>query len=314
MGEAILVTGAGGQLGRALVEAAAEMSLPLAALPHAELDIADEGAVRRLFASRRFAAAINAAAYTDVEAAEADGATAFRVNEQGARHLALACRQAEIPLLQVSTDYVFDGTLGRPYREADAANPLNLYGLSKYRGEQAVAAAWPRHVILRVGWCYSLAGRNFVTRMVQRAREGGEVPVVADQIGAPTHHFDIAKALLTIGDRLIRKGAHAPYGTYHFAGQGAASRAEVAEAIFAHLRARESGIGQVRRVLSADLPRLARRPANSRLECSRIARVFGLRPPPWQARLAEVLLAADGVGEKINANAPFTINGETEPG
>ena len=186
-----------------------------------------------------------------------------------------------------------------------------------------MAAVWDRHIILRVGWAYSLPGRNFVTRMLDRARQGGEVPVVADQFGAPTHHDDIAAALLAMAERVLSPGAAAPYGLYHFAATGSASRAAVAERIFAALREREAGIATVRPVsgttgatgptgaagaagatgaAGAAGATGARRPGNATLDCGLIGRTFGIIPRPWQERLALTLEQALGrAGEEETA-------------
>jgi dTDP-4-dehydrorhamnose reductase len=189
-------------------------------------------------------------------------------------------------VIQLSTDYVFDGGLTRPYREDDATGPLSAYGASKLAGEQAVAAATANHAILRTAWVYAPFGKNFVRTMLRLAETRGEVSVVADQHGSPTSALDIADAIFTVARNLAGRPDDASLrGVFHMSAAGEAVWADVAEAIFA---ARERLGGRpvrVRRIATADYPTPARRPANSRLDCGKLALVHGVRLPQWRASL-----------------------------
>lgn len=296
----VLVTGAGGQLGRALIEARWPEGLTPVGMDHRALDITDAKAVAARFAGHRFAAVINTAAYTQVDKAESEPAAAQAVNVEGPRMLARCCRDADIPLFHVSTDFVFDGEKPAPYVETDPTNPLSEYGRTKRDGEIAIAEAWPGHVILRTSWSYRRGGRNFVTTMLRLAEAGREVAVVDDQIGAPTHCADIAAALIHVLTH-VRGTSAPPWGLYHFASVGAASRYEVASRIFAALRRNGLTAGQVKPVASADYPTPARRPLNSRLDTGKYQTTFGDRPAPWQDALDRLL--DDYVADKLNVAA-----------
>ena len=284
----VLVTGAEGQLGRAL----SAQKWPAGLLPiyagKSKLDISDASAVERLFAAVNICAVINAAAYTRVDDAETAVQAARSANIDGPRILARCCRDANVPLLHVSTDNVFDGTKPAPYVESDAPNPLSVYGQTKWEGELAVAEVWPKHFILRVAWSYGLWGRNFVTAMLDLAVQRPEISVVADQVGAPTHHADIAAALLLMLER-ARAEPRVPWGTFHFTNEGSASRFEVAARIFDALRNASIRVGRVGPISTDAYPMRARRPLNSRLDTSKFETAFGHRPVAWEERLDSTL-------------------------
>ena len=284
----ILLTGAEGQLGRALRDAAGAAGLDLTALDRGGLDITHPGGVRKALVEYRPGLVINAAAYTAVDLAEDEPERAFAVNRDGAEHLAGACAAAGIPLIHVSTDYVFDGRARRPYRETDPVAPLNVYGRSKAEGEARIRALLSEHVILRTSWLYAVHGRNFLTTMVRLGRERESLSVVDDQVGCPTLADDLARAILRIAAAL--PGHPAPWGTYHLAGGGETTWYGFAQAIF-ELAPPKLGL-TVREVLpirTADYPTPARRPAYSVLDCSRAAESFGIHPPPWRVALEAVL-------------------------
>jgi dTDP-4-dehydrorhamnose reductase len=297
----VLVTGAEGQLGSALLAQKWPPGLIPVYARKTELDITDASAVERLFAEAPICAVINAAAYTRVDEAETAVEAACSANVGGPRILARCCRQADVPLLHVSTDFVFDGRKPTPYTESDAPNPLSVYGQTKRAGELAVTQVWPKHIILRVAWSYGLWGRNFVTAMLDLAVRRPEVAVVADQIGAPTHHADIAEALLLILDR-ARSGPQAAWGTFHFTNGGSASRFEVAARIFEALRRTGIRVGRVVPVPTEAYPTPAQRPLNSRLDTAKFQAIFGHRPAPWQERLDSTLaeFLARGVGVPVS--------------
>jgi dTDP-4-dehydrorhamnose reductase len=228
---------------------------------------------------------INAVAYTAVDRAEQEEALAYRVNAEAVEALARACRTRNIPLIHVSTDYVYDGAKHTPYLEDDATGPVNAYGRTKLAGEELIRKHLPAHVILRTSWIYSARGQNFMKTMLRLGAERDEVRVVDDQHGAPTSAHDLASAIATIARRIAGNPQSPVFGTYHFATAGEASWFDFAAEIFrqADLRARAI------RIPAKDYPTPARRPANSRLNTDKISRTFGIHPPAWQTSLAAVL-------------------------
>jgi dTDP-4-dehydrorhamnose reductase len=284
----ILVTGAGGQLGRALLDAARPDGCAIEGMDRARLDVTDRAAVRRAVLGGGYRVVINAAAYTAVDKAETDERAAFAANADAAAHVAGACAEAGIPLLHVSTDYVFDGGKRSPYVEDDPVAPLGVYGASKAEGEARVRALLPRHVILRTSWLYGAHGHNFVRTMLRLGRERSELRVVDDQRGTPTSAADLAAALLRIAVAVTADGERR-WGTYHFSGAGATSWHGFAEEVF---RLQAAATGRRPRVVpipTAEYPLPARRPANSVLDCGRVGRAFGLVARPWQDALAGVV-------------------------
>ncbi|MGE5270300.1 MAG: dTDP-4-dehydrorhamnose reductase, partial [Thiohalocapsa sp.] len=226
----LLILGAGGQVGHELCRRAWPQSYRIAAFTHAELDIARREAVAAAVPREAPDVVVNAAAYTAVDRAESETDRAWAGNCTGPLNLAAACRDAGIPLVHLSTDYVFDGSKEGPYREDDAVRPLGAYGQSKEAGERAVRGLLPQHVILRTAWVYSAHGNNFVKTMLRLADGRPVLRVVADQVGSPTSAADIAAAIA----RIVRQIAagEARWGTYNFAGAGAVSWHGFAEAIF----------------------------------------------------------------------------------
>ena len=297
----VVVVGAGGQLATSLAERAPGIpcwgrdTVDLARPEAAEARIADSGA--RLV--------INAAAYTAVDKAESEEDTAHRVNAEGPAALARACARTGAALVHVSTDYVFDGTKQGEWTEDDPVAPLGAYGRTKLAGERAVAAALPRHAILRTAWVYSPFGHNFVRTMLRLA-DRERLTVVADQRGKPTSAEDLAAAILAIAPRLIDAPAGDPgFGTFHYAGAGATTWAHFAEAIFedALPRGLIARAPEVAHITTAEYPTPARRPANSALDGSKFERVFGLATVPWREALGRTLdrLAADAANAAPNA-------------
>jgi dTDP-4-dehydrorhamnose reductase len=280
----LLVTGASGQLGRELCGRAAGQGFAVAAFPRAELDVGDAAAVGHAVAGADVV--VNAAAYTAVDRAEEERDLAFRVNADGPRHLARACAARGVPLVHVSTDYVFDGEKRGAYVEDDAVGPVNVYGASKEAGERAVREELDRHVILRTSWVYSAHGRNFVRTMLQFAAEREELKVVADQHGSPTSAGDLAEAVLAVVQSLeAGRGGH---GTFHFAGSGATTWHGFAEAVMELCLPLGQRRPELVPIPAAAFPRPARRPANSVLDCRRIEATFGIAPRPWRDAVAEV--------------------------
>jgi dTDP-4-dehydrorhamnose reductase len=283
----VLVLGAGGQVGRELSRHPWSADTRLIALERSGLDITRRETVSAAITSERPDIVINAAAYTAVDRAESEPDAAWAANCTGPGNIAAACRDAGVPLIHISTDYVFDGTRIGPYREDDPVNPLGVYGTSKEAGERAVREALREHVILRTAWVYSAHGHNFVKTMLRLAADRPVLRVVADQTGSPTGAADIAGAIVRIA-RQITDG-NAAWGTYHFTGAGAVTWHGFAETIF-DLASRWRGPPpRVEAITTADYPTPARRPANSVLDCLRITAAFGIEPRPWRTALAEVI-------------------------
>jgi dTDP-4-dehydrorhamnose reductase len=283
----LLVLGAGGQVGHELRRLAWPADYRVAAFDRAGVDITQGEAVAAAFDCERPDIVINAAAYTAVDRAESEPDIAWAGNCAGPGHLAAACRAAGIPLIHISTDYVFDGSKQGPYREDDPVNPLGVYGHSKEAGDRAVREALPEHVILRTAWVYSAHGHNFVKTMLRVAAERPVLRVVADQIGSPTSAGDIAGAIAAIVRRVAAGDRR--WGTYHFAGGGAVTWHGFAEAIFELAALWRGAAPKVEAITTADYPTPARRPANSVLDCRHIGEAFGIAPRPWREALAEVI-------------------------
>jgi dTDP-4-dehydrorhamnose reductase len=285
----ILLTGGSGQLGSELRRQADGGRIAFSAPGRAELDLSDPRRIRRQLSARDFDAVVNAAAYTQVDRAESEAETAMAVNARAPAALARECRDRGIPLIHISTDYVFDGRKGSPYTEADAVAPLNVYGRSKAEGESAVRDTWDRHLILRTSWLYSAYGSNFLKTILRLAGEREELRVVDDQIGSPTCAADLAGAILNLLGH-IRSGRKTPWGTYHYASAGSTSWCGFAARILAALAELSPG----RRVHltpigTPDYPTPAARPAFSVLDCRRIEELFGLTPPPWPTGVARTV-------------------------
>ena len=294
----ILVFGGNGQLGRELVNAAAERHMTLQALPRTEADIADAAAVAAAFKRWKPDLVVNAAAYTNVDGAESHDAEARRGNELGPAVLAAACAAADTPLVHISTDYVFDGSKDGAYRESDPVHPISAYGRSKAAGEDAVRRALDRHVILRTAWLYSQFGRNFLKTILQLAQTRDELRIVADQHGNPTSARELAEAILHIAPRVIAEPRLS--GTYHFTADGATTWHGFADCIVAAAAPITGRKPQVTPIATADYPTPAKRPANSRLDCSLFVQTFGLTPRPWRDAVqatTQALVAAPQLAE-----------------
>jgi dTDP-4-dehydrorhamnose reductase len=290
MTHSILIFGEHGQLARALARTYSARGDVVRTAGRAAVDIGDRPAVMAAAAAFRPHLVVNAAAYTAVDRAEDEAELAFRINRDGAGHVAAAARQAGAPVIHVSTDYVFDGEKRTPYVETDAPAPLSVYGRSKLAGEQAVAAAHPHHVIVRTSWLCSPEGSNFVKTMLRLAAERREIAVVDDQWGAPTFAADLAEGIAAIGDHLMSTSdPGAVAGVYHATGSGATTWCRFAAAILGRAAAMGAPSCHVRPIATADYPTRARRPANSRLDCNKLAAAFGVRLPPWESALDRCL-------------------------
>ncbi|MGA2027340.1 MAG: dTDP-4-dehydrorhamnose reductase [Syntrophobacteraceae bacterium] len=287
----VVVVGSGGMLGWEVVESLKSAGLKVAALGIPLIDITKRESVRSVLGGIGSPGLlINCAAYTAVDKAESEPEAAFAVNRDGPANLADECERLGIPLIHISTDYVFNGKSDRPYREEDASDPLNVYGLSKWEGEQAVRSRLARHLIVRTSWLYGSRGRNFVKMMLKLGTEREELKVVSDQYGCPTWSFDLAGCLVRIGGRVISGSEGVPWGTYHFCGEGITTWYHFAVAILDEVRRGESSrIARVSPVPSSSYPTVATRPRYSALDCRKIGMSFGIAPPPWKMSLAGLM-------------------------
>lgn len=283
----ILVFGSGGQLGQELVAAAHRAGTPLAGLTRAEADITNVAAVQRALRDLDPRVVINAGAYTKVDQAEAEEGKAYLVNAVGPSALARACLAAGLPLIQVSTDYVFDGSRDGAYTEEDPVAPLGVYGRSKASGEAVIRRNLPQHVIVRTSWVYGVYGANFLKTILRLAGERDELRIVADQRGCPTSTQDLADALLSVARRLM--AGQGAYGTYHFAGSGVTTWHGFAQRIVEAQQAITGRAPKVVAIPTADYPTPARRPMNSELDSRRFAAVFGVTARPWQTAVDETV-------------------------
>lgn len=282
----ILVTGGAGQVASMLAAEGGER-VHVVGRPAFDFDRPDS--IAEIVRAHRPTLVVNAAAWTAVDAAEAEPDAAARANRDGPAILAAFCADMGVPLIHLSTDYVFDGSKGAPYVETDRTVPTGVYGQTKLEGEQAVLAACPEAVVLRTSWVYASVGKNFVRSMLGAAQKTDVLRVVADQQGCPTSARDLAVAVLTVADRIADGWVPAYAGVFHAAGTGETTWYGLAEAVFAaaarHGRTRPT----VLPITTADWPTPARRPADSRLDCTKLSRVFGVALPPWQGSVERVV-------------------------
>ncbi len=293
----LLVVGRTGQVARALIAAGGREVI---AIGRPDIDLEHVHTLNSALIAHAPDVVACVGAYTAVDQAEREPELAMRINGHGPGHLADACARHAIPIIQVSTDYVFDGKKQSPYLETDPVTPQGAYGRSKAEGEVRVSAAGPRHVIVRTAWVFDATGKNFVRTMLRLARTRGRVGVVADQVGAPTFAAHIADGLLTIARNLATAPTEEAYGVFHMAAADHCAWADFAEAIFAESAARGGPSATVDRITTAAYPTPARRPANSRLACAKIDRVHGVRLPPWRNGLATCMDAIADAGWSVD--------------
>ncbi|PDT05129.1 dTDP-4-dehydrorhamnose reductase [Rhizobium chutanense] len=285
----IAVTGKQGQVVQSLLRRGAETSVEVSVVGRPEMDLADPASIAAAFSALRPDVIVSAAAYTAVDKAESEADLAFAVNAAGAGAVAEAAARIGVPVIHISTDYVFSGDKASAYSEEDATAPISVYGRSKLAGEKAVAAANPNHVILRTAWVYSPFGANFLKTMLRLSETRDHLGVVADQTGCPTSALDIADAILAIAARIVGDPTPSLRGTFHLTGSGEASWADFAEEIFAELRRSGGRTVDVKRIPTADYPTPAKRPANSRLNGDKLARAYGIRLPEWKPSMKIVM-------------------------
>jgi dTDP-4-dehydrorhamnose reductase len=285
----ILITGKDGQVGRAIVDLLNSMSgIRFLALNREQLDITNANDVNKVVTEFNPDIIINAAAYTAVDRAEQESELVYAINRDGPYHLALAANDVNALIIHLSTDYVFSGNSAESYVESDETGPQSEYGCSKLAGEQVVAQACPRHIILRTAWVFGEYGNNFVKTMLCLAKTRESLGVVSDQFGGPTYAGDIARAILAISNQVM-KGNQA-YGVYHYSGFPHVSWYDFAQTIFS--TALQQGVLKhsikVSPITTLDYPTPAKRPANSRLNCYKINNVFGIQQSDWQAALTQI--------------------------
>ena len=284
----ILVTGGTGQVGTYLRAHAWPDGVHVAAPGRDALDLAKPSSIAACVASRPWAAIINCGAFTAVDRCESEIVAAWQANALGPAALAEASNRAKIPLIHVSTDYVFDGAKTQPYAETDPVGPLGVYGASKEGGEQAVRSGNPRHVIVRTAWVLSPHGHNFVKTMLRMGAERPKLRVVDDQLGSPTHARDLAQALAKIALGQIAD-ADCPAGTFHFTNAGSVTWHGLATEIFRLVAAAGRPVPDVEAIPTSEYPLPARRPANSRLALDKIRQDYAIEPRPWQAAIHDIV-------------------------
>ena len=285
----IAVTGKQGQVVTALIERGQQAGVEIVAVGRPELDLADSASIRRVLAELKPDAIVSAAAYTAVDKAESEPELAFAVNAKGPQALAEIANELSIPVVHLSTDYVFPGDKNGVYLETDATGPASVYGQSKLAGEEAIAATTPNHAILRTAWVYSPFGANFVKTMLRLAETRDALNVVADQHGTPTSALDIADAVIVVAKRLATDSDPSLRGVFHLTGSGEATWADFAEEIFAGLQAKSGKAVSVGRITTDEYPTPAKRPANSRLSTEKLAKTYGIVLPDWKQSTKVVL-------------------------
>ena len=285
----ILLTGANGQVGWELSNRGAKRGLEILALGRADLDITDPVLVSEEVNRSGVSLVVNAAGHTAVDQAESEPELAFAANRDGPAYLASACGKAGIPLVHISTDYVFDGQKKGAYLVTDPVSPLSVYGKSKAAGEVEVRKHLREYLILRTGWVYGIHGHNFVKNMLRLGREREVVQVVTDQYGCPTFAADLAETILRIATQFL-EGGQVHWGTYHYCGKGVTSWHGFAEEIFRLASGYESlKVKRVEPISTSEYPTPAQRPASSILDCSVLEHTFNIHPQPWAESLAQML-------------------------
>ncbi|MEX1033613.1 MAG: dTDP-4-dehydrorhamnose reductase [Cellvibrionaceae bacterium] len=285
----ILLIGANGQVGWEVASQAGGQGIPLTGLAREQLDITNRAAVAEAVDNLRPSIIINAAAYTAVDKAEREPEQAFAVNRDAACHLVAACNKHNIPLVHISTDYVFDGNKASPYDEGDQANPLNVYGQSKLAGEQVIRDALARHLIIRTSWVFGSHGQNFVKTVLRLAKKGGPLRIVDDQSGAPTSASSIARCILDLAKNYNEHG-DLPWGTYHFS----CSRLATWFGFAREIVALASAIGliepvDIHPIATAEFPTPAKRPMDTRLATTRSLQILGCPARDWRLDLGLVI-------------------------
>ena len=285
----LLVLGENGQLGWEVCRRGGEKGFDIVPLDLPDFDVTEPSEVKKSVHQAGVSLVINASAYTAVDTAESEPELAFAVNRDGPAYLAASCAEIGIPLIHISTDYVFDGSKKGPYLETEPVSPLGIYGKTKAAGETEIRNNLQEHIIIRTAWLYGLHGNNFVKTMLRLGKEKEVLSVVADQYGCPTYAADLADAILTITIQ-ISEQRDVIWGTYHYCGKGVTTWHGFAQAIFDLANQHDSLIvKEVVPITTSEYPTPAKRPANSCMECSLITKNFGIIPRPWQESLADMV-------------------------
>jgi dTDP-4-dehydrorhamnose reductase len=296
----ILLTGANGQVGWELSNRGGQRGFEVLALDRSDLDITDPVSVSEEVNRSAVSLVVNAAGYTAVDEAESEPELAFAANRDGPAYLASACGKAGIPLVHISTDYVFDGQKQGAYLETDPVSPLSVYGKSKAAGEVEVRECLREHFILRTSWVYGVHGHNFVKTMLRLGREREKVQVVTDQYGCPTYAADLAETILRIAAQFLQ-GGRVHWGTYHYCGKGVTTWHGFAEEIFRLVSEYESlKVKRVEPISTSQYPAPAKRPTSSILDCSVLEKTFNIYPQPWAESLAQMLAVLFSVENSKN--------------
>ncbi len=286
----IVVTGREGQVVQSLLEKASQRpALEVIALGRPELDLAKRETVCHAIEAVKPDLVVSAAAYTAVDLAEDESELAFAINATGAKAVAEAAKSCGAPVIHLSTDYVFAGDASKAYVETDSTGPRSVYGSSKLEGEQLIAQANPKHIILRTAWVYSPFGKNFVKTMLKLAETRDALSVVSDQWGNPTSALDIADAIIHVADHIAAVPDFSAYGVYHLVGTGDTNWSGLARTIFSESAALGGPTATVTDITTADYPTKAVRPANSRLSTAKFQEVFNWSAPHWQSSLHDVV-------------------------
>ncbi|RJP74852.1 MAG: dTDP-4-dehydrorhamnose reductase [Desulfobacteraceae bacterium] len=285
----ILIIGCRGQVGTELALQMKQRGREIIAVDLPEIDITDSSSVKNYIARPEVSLVVNAAAYTAVDRAESERELAFAVNAQGPGLIAESCRIGNIPLIHISTDYVFDGTKSSAYVETDPVSPVGIYGKSKAAGDSLVAGCLEKYIILRTSWVCSAHGANFVKTMLRLGNEKETIRVVDDQKGCPTFAHDIAEAIVTIAEKYLAE-QELPWGCYHYCGKGETTWFAFAQEIFRQAgERRELKLKSLLPIPSSEYPSPVKRPMNSVLNCSKIIEKFGIQPRPWKESLQQTL-------------------------
>ena len=287
----ITVIGSNGQLGWELVRQGKQQGYDVLAMDYPDIDITDPGSIKDRISTKETECIINAAAYTAVDKAESEPKKAFAVNGDGPEYLARQCEDLGLPLVHISTDYVFDGTQTTGYSEQDPISPLGAYGESKAAGEESVREFSTKHIILRTAWLYGVHGQNFVKTILALMRNRSVVKVVADQYGCPTYAADLADAILSVTAKIIADKSTS-WGTYHYCGSGKTSWYGFAQAIklFSSQYERLT-LGELVPIKTVEYPLPAKRPANAVLDCHKIMKEFNIKTRPWKVSLEQMISA-----------------------
>lgn len=283
----ILVAGRSGQVAQALAHVSRRRGHNLVCTGRPEFDLTQPESIALALERHAPDVVINTSAFTDVDAAESQSTSAYALNQEGVRALWAKCQSIDAGLIHLSTDCVFDGRLGRPYKPGDSTGPLSIYGASKLAGERVLAGQ--NALVIRVSWIFSRFGSNFLTTMLALAQSRNTITVVEDQFGCPTHAEDLAVGLIMIAEAAAQKDFHR-WGLYHLAGWGETERANQARFIFSASQAIGGPTADVEAIATADYPSPARRPLNARLNCDLTEDVFGVRLPRWENRLKDAVV------------------------